>query len=149
LASGDDDLFVNANASSACTKIEFSIEAHTRSLPAATTEAWVKQKLRHLTTARFYRLRDKILLTIEPLSRVLFYALFIFLLASLYLWPYLLGIFGLRLMIQMVTFIMISKRLNEPGIVMFSPLYDFFSPLINISLYLSTFRNRAGKTKWK
>lgn len=149
LASGDDDLFVNANASSACTKVEFSFEAHTRSLPARTTGEWVKQKLRHLTTARFYRVRDKILLTLEPLSRVLFYSLFIYLLASLYLWPYLLGILGLRLMIQMVTFIMISKRLNEPGIYMFSPIYDFFSPLINISLYLSTFRNRAGKTKWK
>jgi poly-beta-1,6-N-acetyl-D-glucosamine synthase len=149
IASGDDDLFVNANATPENTRVEFRIGSHTRSVAAVTAAAWVKQKQRHLTTAGYYKARDKFLLMLEPLSRVLFYSLFIFLLSQLYLWPYLVAVFGLRLISQSLTIYFASGRLNEHGIIMASVIFDFFSPLINISLYLSTFRNRAGKTTWK
>ena len=149
IASGDDDLFVNANATGASTRVEFSQEAHTRSVPASSVEAWIKQKHRHLTTAGYYKLRDRLLLILEPLSRVTFYGLFIVLISFLFMWPYILGVFGLRLIIQTIIFYLISKKLNEKGNLIQSVIYDFFSPLINISLYLSTFRNRAGNTKWK
>jgi biofilm PGA synthesis N-glycosyltransferase PgaC len=149
ISSGDDDLFVNANASPSATKVEFRTESHTRSVAASTTGAWVKQKQRHLTTAKFYKLRDKLLLLLEPFSRVLYYSLFIVLLSYLYLWPYLLGIFGLRLIVQSVTLSLVSRRLNEHKVVIPSLIFDLLSPIINISLYLSTFRNRAGKTTWK
>jgi hypothetical protein len=88
-------------------------------------------------------------LILEPLSRLSFFTLFIILLARLYFWPYLLGVFGLRLIVQSITFFLAGKRLNEHGNILPSIIFDFFSPLINISLYLSTFRNRAGKTTWK
>jgi hypothetical protein len=149
IASGDDDLFVNANASGASTRVEFQAKAHTRSVPASTVTLWIKQKQRHLITSNYYKLRDRMLLILEPLSRVLFYSLFIILICFLYLWPYLLGVFGLRLIIQTVTLSMTGRRLNERGNVVPSVIFDLFSPLINISLYLSTFRNRAGNTKWK
>ncbi len=149
IASGDDDLFVNSNATAASTKVEFCPESHTRSVASSSVESWIKQKHRHLTTAGYYKLRDKFLLMLEPLSRVAFYALFIVLASYLFLWPYLLGVFGLRLIIQAVIFYLVSKRLNERGNVIQCIAFDFFSPLINISLYLSTFRNRAATTKWK
>jgi cellulose synthase/poly-beta-1,6-N-acetylglucosamine synthase-like glycosyltransferase len=149
IASGDDDLFVNANATDATTRVEFNPEAHTRSVAASSVESWIKQKHRHLTTAAYYKLRDKLLLILEPLSRVIFYALFIVLISFLFMWPYILGVFGLRLIIQIIILYLISKRLNEKDNVIPCIIYDFFSPLINISLYLSTFRNRGGNTKWK
>jgi cellulose synthase/poly-beta-1,6-N-acetylglucosamine synthase-like glycosyltransferase len=148
LASGDDDLFVNANATGASTRVEFHPEAHTRSVPASSVAQWIKQKQRHLTTAKYYKLRNRMLLIPEPISRVLFYSSFIILICSLYLWPYLLGLFVVRLIIQTVILSLTGRRLNELGNVIPSVIFDLFSPLINISIYLSTFRKR-GDTKWK
>jgi poly-beta-1,6-N-acetyl-D-glucosamine synthase len=149
IISGDDDLFVNANASSSGTRVEFCHESHTRSVPAATTGEWVKQKHRHLTTAKFYRLRDRFLLSLEPFSRILFYSLFIILLLNLFLWPYLLGVFGLRLIVQVTVFKLMGRKLNESTILPDSVIFDIFSPLINIALYLGTFRLSESKAKWK
>jgi poly-beta-1,6-N-acetyl-D-glucosamine synthase len=149
IASGDDDLFVNTNATASSTKVEFSTESHTRSVPTSSVSVWIKQKQRHLSTANYYKLRDRMLLILEPLSRVVFYSFFIVLICFLFLWPYLLGIFGLRLITQTIVFSLTGRRLNERGNVVQSVIFDFFSPLINISLYLSTFRNRAINTQWK
>jgi poly-beta-1,6-N-acetyl-D-glucosamine synthase len=149
LISGDDDLFVNSNARPDNTRVEFRTGSHTRSVPAKTFTAWFKQKQRHLTTGKYYRLRDKILLILEPLTRLLFYALFITLLINLYLWPWLLGVFVTRLICQATVFHLNSRKLEEPGITFPAIIFDFASPLLNLSLYLSTFRSGAGRTSWK
>jgi len=147
--SGDDDLFVNANAARANTKVEFCHESHTRSVPARTTGEWVKQKHRHLTTAKYYRLRDRFLLTLEPFSRMFFYALFVILISSLYLWPFVLGVFVLRLIVQLTVIDLTRKKLNEKGMLFNSVIFDIFSPLINIALYIGTFRVSESKSRWK
>jgi cellulose synthase/poly-beta-1,6-N-acetylglucosamine synthase-like glycosyltransferase len=147
--SGDDDLFVNANASKANTRVEFRPGSHTRSIPAASLKEWIKQKQRHLTTAGFYRIRDKILLTLEPVSRIIFYTLFIILLSSLFLWPALVAFFVLRLIIQLMVIARTQKKLNESKLILFSAIFDIFSPFINSAIYLSTFYNRTGRITWK
>jgi poly-beta-1,6-N-acetyl-D-glucosamine synthase len=149
LASGDDDLFVNANARKSNTAVEFRNETHTRSVPSEGIVKWVTQKKRHLTTAPYYKTRDKLLLSAEPLARMLFYASLILLLSSLILWPVVLVIFGVRLISQIVIFTLIQKKLNEPGLLAYSLIFDIFSPLINSAVYFSNFRSKPGKNKWK
>jgi hypothetical protein len=69
----------------------------------------VIQKKRHLTTAPYYKPGDKFLIVLEPVSRILFYSSFIALLAWLFMWPYLLAAFGLR-MICLVTVMAFSQK---------------------------------------
>ncbi len=149
LISGDDDLFVNKIATRGNTAVEFSPESHTRSVPAVTLEEWFKQKKRHMTTARYYRPGSKTLLLLEPASRLIMYASFFILLANLYLWPFLSAIFAARLTLQLIVLIRARKKLNEPGLVLYSLFFDIFSPLINGVIYVSNFRNRPGKNLWK
>jgi biofilm PGA synthesis N-glycosyltransferase PgaC len=149
IMSGDDDLFVNANALKTDTKVEFSDGSHTRSVPASSIIEFIKQKHRHLTTAKYYKPADQILLILEPLSRIIFYTLAIILVSFLYLWPYVLAIFGLRLIAQITVIYLIQKILNEPKILPYSLIFDTFSPLINSALYFTTQRNRPGKNSWK
>lgn len=149
LQSGDDDLFVNTNASSKNTAVEFSTGTHTRSVPAATPAEFVKQKQRHFTTARYYRVRDKILLFAEPLSRVVFYILLVILSTSLYRWPFLASVFGVRLFVQVSFTVAAGRKLNERGLLPYSIIFDIFSPLINIVLYLTSIKNRTGRVTWK
>ncbi|MGB8490464.1 MAG: glycosyltransferase [Bacteroidales bacterium] len=148
LASGDDDLFVNAHASAANTAVEFRKESHTRSLPAATAEEWLKQKKRHFTTARYYKQADKLILAAEPFSRVLFYGLFAVLVSALFLWPVVVGIFAVRLIIQVIVVNMSQKRFNEPGILLYVLLFDIVSPVINSGIYLSNYRPGSGRKRW-
>lgn len=149
IISGDDDLFVNANASKSNARVEIGPGSHTLSVPASSVAEWVKQKQRHLSTGKYYRIRDKILLFLEPLSRVLFYSLFIILISSLFLWPAVIAVFGVRIILQLFAFEISGRKFNERKILFISIFFDIFSPLINISLYLTTFRNRPGSMVWK
>jgi biofilm PGA synthesis N-glycosyltransferase PgaC len=147
--SGDDDLFVNANANSGNKKIEFRPGTHTRSVPSSTFKEWIKQKKRHLTTARFYKPGNKLLLLLEPISRIIFYCLFVLFIAFRWFWPFILIIFGARFLIQGIIFYLITKKLNEPKILIYSLIFDIFSPIINVAVYLSILRNGPRKMTWK
>ena len=149
ILSGDDDLFVNSNSDKKNTSVEFCKDTHTRSLPASTFNEWFIQKKRHLTTAPYYKARDKFLLILEPVARITFYATFIVLMSFLYLWPYLLAAFGLRLIAQLAVLILAQKRLNEQGLAGFSLIFDIFSPVINCAVLLSNTIRRPGKNQWK
>ena len=149
LASGDDDLIVNSNATSENTSVEFSTGTHTRSVPASSLLDYIKQKKRHYSTAPHYKLRDKLILFSEPFSRLLFYSSLAVLLSSLLLWPYVLSIFGFRLIVQIIVLILVCKRFNESGIVPFSLFFDIFSPLIYTAIYLSKPGSKSGRNRWK
>jgi cellulose synthase/poly-beta-1,6-N-acetylglucosamine synthase-like glycosyltransferase len=148
IISGDDDLFVNSNAKKSNTCVEFTKGTHTRSVPCSDVREWVIQKKRHLTTAPYYKFRDKLLLLTEPATRILFYSSFIVLLSFTFLWPYLLALFGLRLLIQIVVYVLVQKKLNEPGLLVYSLIFDIFSPLINSIVFISNPRSRPGKNRW-
>jgi cellulose synthase/poly-beta-1,6-N-acetylglucosamine synthase-like glycosyltransferase len=149
IVSGDDDLFVNTNARGNNTAVEFSPAAHTRSVPCSDIIEWITQKKRHLTTAPYYKLRDKVFLITEPVTRIVLYALLIILLSFSFLWPYVIAIFGIRLITQIVVYALVQKRLNETGLISYSIFFDIFSPLINIFVYLSNIRIRPDKNRWK
>jgi cellulose synthase/poly-beta-1,6-N-acetylglucosamine synthase-like glycosyltransferase len=147
--SGDDDLLINSIARGRNTVVEFRPETHTRSIPCSEVSDWILQKKRHLTTAPYYKLRDKILLIAEPLTRILFYVSAIVLLSFIFLWPWVLALFMLRLISQFLIFAGAAKKLNEPGLLGYLLFFDIFSPLINSIIYLSNTRNNPGKNRWK
>jgi len=149
IISGDDDLFVNANATGANTTIEFNLNTHTRSIPCTNFDQWLAQKRRHLTTAHYYKLRDKTLLIAEPVSRIIYNITLIVLLSYTFLWPFVLSVFVIRLITQVYIFKLIQLKLNEPGMVVYSLFFDIFSPLMNSIVYLSNIQSRSVKNKWK
>ncbi|TFG42638.1 MAG: glycosyltransferase, partial [Bacteroidia bacterium] len=149
LASGDDDLFVNSNASGKNIAVEFRKESHTRSVPASTMIKYYKQKARHLTTASHYKSRDKLVLIMEPLSRLLFYTAFIVLLANLYMWPAVLSVFLARIIIQYIVFTLNQKKFNEPGLLTWILIFDIVSPFINAVFYAGSLHESTGKNTWK
>lgn len=149
LVSGDDDLFVNSNATGKNTEVEFRKEAHTRSVPASSWHEFYKQKRRHMTTAKHYRFGDKFILFVEPASRLAFYALLAVLLSFLYMWPVVAAVFGIRLIVQIIVFTLIQQRLDERGMLPWSLFFDIVSPFINSAIYSGNFRHNPGKNVWK
>jgi cellulose synthase/poly-beta-1,6-N-acetylglucosamine synthase-like glycosyltransferase len=147
--SGDDDLLVNTVATGKNTSVEFRKENHTRSVPCSGFNEWILQKKRHLTTAPYYKFRDKFLLITEPLTRILFYTSFILLLCFIFLWPWVLAVFVLRLITQFIVFNLVQKKLNEPELLVYLLIFDIFSPVINSIIFLSNTRSRSLKNQWK
>ena len=149
IISGDDDLFVNTNATRKNTRVEYRNGTHTRSIPSSGIKEWIAQKKRHLTTAPYYKFRDKLLLITETGTRTIFYTTFILLLSFKFLWPFVLGVFGLRLLTQFIIFNLVQKKLNESGSVVYSLFFDIFSPVIYTLIFFSNLLNRQGEKRWK
>jgi poly-beta-1,6-N-acetyl-D-glucosamine synthase len=148
IQSGDDDLFINEVANSRNTAIEISVNAHTRSMPKETFAQWVFQKRRHFSTGNRYKFVHKFLLGLEIFCRMLFYLGIILLLFSHNLLYIGLGLFFIRMLIQLLVYAKALKKLNEKKLLLFSFIFDIILPLINIFLYtVNSFNTKQHK--WK
>lgn len=112
IPSGDDDLFVNKAANRHNTAVVIDPDAVTRSIPKTTWKTWLRQKSRHYTTAKFYKPKHKFLLGLYFSTQFIYYPLFI---ASLIFfdWPFVLGVFGLRMLIQGFILYRAMKKMGE------------------------------------
>jgi biofilm PGA synthesis N-glycosyltransferase PgaC len=148
LSSGDDDLFVNENATKTNTAIEFSHESHTRTAPKESYDKWSFQKKRHFSTNNLYKPTHKLLLSLEPISRLLFYVSFVVLVFFPVYRPVILLLFAFRLLIQLFVIKKTMIRLNEKNLLLISFLFDIISLFINFVLLLTS-RIRPSNFQWK
>jgi cellulose synthase/poly-beta-1,6-N-acetylglucosamine synthase-like glycosyltransferase len=149
LISGDDDLFVNEVANRKNTRIEISPESHTRSETKRTWKEWYFQKKRHLTTGPGYKFLIKFLLSLEVLSRLIFFAGFVFLLVAEL--PELITVitpFLIRTAIFVTIFKIASSRLNDKHLLLPSLVLDLLMPLFNIFILFSNYAE-ARRNRWK
>jgi hypothetical protein len=137
IQSGDDDLFVNEAATKKNTRVEVDPESFCYSKAKRTFREWWFQKKRHLQTGGRYKSSHKFLLGLYVFSQWLFFGCFI---AALILQfqPYIvLGVFLLRLSMQMLIFNFTMKRLGERDLLALTPILEIFFllfyPLITIS----------------
>lgn len=154
IASGDDDLLINAFGKKHNTRIEPSCEAETLSLPKTTFRDWYYQKLRHLSTVDVYKSGSKLWVGLEPFSRGLFYLTTLLLIILGYNNPILLAItigsFLFRFLVQLIIINLTAKVYKDKGFGLSIILFDILLPLI--TLYILTigkiFRRKA-KFIWK
>lgn len=149
LMSGDDDLFVNRNATPDNISLMLSPDSFTLSVAPGSVSEWVKQRKRHFTTAAYYKRNDRIRLFMEPFSRVCYYGLLITMLALLASWPVVLFIALARLVMRLVIMRRAGDTFNEQGLWYFSLFFDILSPFVNALLYLTGMRKGKGREVWK
>jgi poly-beta-1,6-N-acetyl-D-glucosamine synthase len=147
LRSGDDDLFVNEVARKYNVAVEYSAHAHTRTKAKITFRDWWYQKKRHATTGWRYTLRDKLILSTEPFTRLLFYFIFITLLVVKFNLWILICTFVVRMILQLFIFNFTMHRLNERHLLLSSLLYDILLPFFYLGIIISNLFNPRG-AKW-
>lgn len=135
IRSGDDDLFVNQAATKENTAICFDEKAITRSIPNDSLKDWISQKRRHISTSVLYKPEHKTLLSAFYVSQLLFWVLFIILMAFQIQWEIVLAIFSLRLLLQYVVFWQSAKKLNELDVVWLVPVLDLFLVFIQLGIF--------------
>ncbi|OFY23652.1 MAG: hypothetical protein A2W98_13265 [Bacteroidetes bacterium GWF2_33_38] len=147
--SGDDDLFINEAATKSNTAIEFSLDSHTISEPKKTLNEWFVQKRRHLSTGESYKFKHKFLLGLEYISRIFFFLMLIVLIITqINIIGITLSIFLFKTILQLIIIKLAMKRLNEKDLLLTSPAFDIFLPLLNFGLVISNYFI-SKKNRWK
>lgn len=147
IPSGDDDLFVNANATASNTEIRINQDTHMWSAPNTSWGGYLRQKKRHFGAGKFYKPKHKFILSCQIIFQFLFYAFFI---ASLFfkgaMYPAL-GVLLLSIVIRCFIYPRILKRLNYGDLRWFFPFLDILLFIFLVfNGFLSIF---VKKVKWK
>lgn len=147
IPSGDDDLFVNANANPTNTAIRINKEAHVWSEPNTSFFAYLRQKKRHFGAGKLYKRKHKFILSTQIIFQFLFYA---FLAAAFCIKTLLFPtavILLLSIVIRCFIYPRILKRLNYGDLRWFFPILDILLFIfLMFNGFLSIF---VKKVKWK
>jgi len=147
ILSGDDDLFVNQNATANNVQIETDANAFTYSQAKSTYSAWYRQKKRHAGPGKLYKGRHLTMLTIDALSGFIFYLLLIISLIFKFEPLLALGLFGLRWGVQLLIYSKIFKKLKAKDLLLYLPFLDLiYYFYLNIFGLIGTF---TKTTQWK
>ncbi len=149
LASGDDDLFVNAVATAHNTVLCFSPRAFTYSSAPNSWAGWFRQKRRHLSTGHRYRRRHRVALAAVAGSQVAHYGLLAWALLCGFTWPAL-ACWSVRLAAAYWVFSRVAQRLDAEDLSRCFPLFDallalYWGGFVPLAWCLSVWR----KTPWK
>lgn len=146
IPSGDDDLFVNEVATKQNTALCFDEDTFTFSNPKQSWKDWFLQKKRHTATAKYYKLKHKILLASFYISNLSFWILA--LLGLVFLdWKIAVALISFRFIFQFLIIGKAASKLKEKNLIPFIPLFELFLVLIQMSIFIS---NSASKPKrWK
>lgn len=136
---GDDDLFVNRIANAANTVVVNNPNSIVWSVPKITWREWFHQKRRHLSVSPQYRTQSKIQVTLEPLSRGIFYSCLLIsaIVGNIELISIALALFLLRLLVQLIIINVSARRLNMRGYSLGLIAYDIILPLITLYMMLT------------
>jgi poly-beta-1,6-N-acetyl-D-glucosamine synthase len=147
ILSGDDDLFVNQNATPDNTAIEIHPDAFTYSDAKTSPGGWYRQKKRHFGVGKVYKGRHRRMLSIDAASGFLFYILLTLCLIFNFEPLLALGLFMFRLIFQYIIYGKLFKRLGGKDLLWYLPIFDMI-----YYIYLNIFGLTASfikTTKWK
>lgn len=145
IASGDDDLFINAISHLDNTTIVLDKRTFVYSEPKRDWKSYFRQKSRHLSTASSYKLKHQVLLGLLSGSHFMHYLLGTFTLIqgyqSLVVWGFL-----IRMSIILLVSRSILRKLDEKGLLMWIPVLDVMMFLYYIIFSSTLFRKT--KNRW-
>ena len=148
LLSGDDDLFINEIATSENVEIVIKKSSFVYSAPKKSWKAFYRQKARHLTTGKHYKLKHKILLGLYSLSHFLHYAAGLVLIILNFSTIFAVGIIYLmRISVVLLLCRPILKKFDEQSLLKWYPILDAFFVLYY--LIFSPILMTGNTDQWK
>jgi biofilm PGA synthesis N-glycosyltransferase PgaC len=145
--SGDDDLFVNQNATPDNTAIEIHPDTFIYTDAKTTLGGWFRQKKRHMGVGKLYKSHHRRLLSFDAVSGFLFYVLFILCLVFKFEPLLALGVFVFRWMLQLLVYRKVFKKLDSGDMIWSLPFFDMIYYIyLNVFGLIGTF---IKTTRWK
>ena len=155
IPNGDDDIFVNENATRKNMSVCLTKDSYVLSEPKTSFKAWCQQKRKRVSTQIFYSAWDKILLMIYPLCVALFYGAIATIMATsismatpFCVLTYLLaGILVLKLAWQILCCHKLEHKLQGGKVSYFAPLFEIYFVVMNTIMYISALKGKSKR--WK
>lgn len=147
IPSGDDDLFVNANANSSNTEIRIHPDSQVWSEPKPSLFTYLRQKKRHYGAGKMYKPKHRFILSIQVIIQFAFYVIGVILLffpSTLYI---ALGIFALSILIRSFVYPKLLKRLSYGELRFWFPILDVI--LVVFLLFNGILSIFVKKVAWK
>lgn len=147
IRSGDDDLFVNEAATPTNARICVTKNSFTLSEPKTSFKSWFRQKRRHVSTAKHYKLNHKITLSLLYSSSLLFWLLS-FVLLSFWHFPILVcSLILVRLIVVISTYGFSAKKLNEKDLILLSPCLEIVLIIFQLAIFINNIISKPNH--WK
>ncbi|WP_164122222.1 glycosyltransferase [Sphingobacterium sp. xlx-130] len=148
IKSGDDDLFVNQNATKNNVNIAIHPDAHIYSVAKDSWKSYYKQKARHAGASVVYKKSHQRMLGTQLVTAFLFHTTLLMCIALFpMLWYWALGAFLLRYLSQVIVFRPIFRKLQVKDLLFWLPILDFF---FYFYICLNGLFNRKKKQRsWK
>ncbi|GAA4340395.1 glycosyltransferase [Mucilaginibacter gynuensis] len=144
---GDDDLFVNENATPDNTTIEIHPDAFVFTDAKTSLGGWFRQKKRHMGVGKLYKSKHRRMLSWDAVSGFLFYTLLILCFVFKFEPLLALGLYLFRLMTQILIYSKIFKTLNAKDLLFYLPVFDvIYYVYLNVFGLVGTF---IKTTQWK
>ncbi len=147
ILSGDDDLFVNENATSSNTALEIHPEAFTVSIPKKSFAEWSFQKVRHLSTSKLYKGKHRFVLGVYWTVQIFFvlslFGMFFFGIDL----KIIIALFFIKYLFQYLFFGLSMKLLQERDLILLLPVLDLITLLIYPTFALRGMFTK--NTRWK
>ena len=133
LTGGDDDIFVNQHATDKNTMVAIHQESHMISIPKTSWRTYIRQKIRHLSIGKYYKVRDKRWLGAFSVTTIGFWVGWLFL---LFIGAWILAIVGLliRWGMMAMTLRSASNKLNDSIPLHMLPIFDFLYVIYYMSI---------------
>ena len=147
IRSGDDDLFINQVATKSNTAICITEGSFTQSIPKTTFKDWIKQKRRHISTAKYYKVNHKILLASLYCTQLLFWLLAIILLISTFKWQIVAALVFLRITLYYTIFSASAKKLGENDLILVLPFLEVFLIITQLAIFINNLISKPNH--WK
>ncbi|MFT7162903.1 MAG: glycosyltransferase involved in cell wall biosynthesis [Bacteroidia bacterium] len=133
ITGGDDDLLVNHYATKSNSNVCFGREALVWSYSKKSFSDYYKQKLRHISVSKYYKAKDKFLLSMYSSSHLCFWIAFVILASSKHFTELMLGILAFRLIFNSLVVNHTSKKFGERIVVWIVPIMDLiYNPYLII-----------------
>ncbi|MEO6173577.1 MAG: glycosyltransferase [Flavobacterium circumlabens] len=145
--SGDDDLFVNQAANKSNTTIAYTPESFTYSKPKETYAEWFSQKRRHVSTANYYKVFDKIQLGLFYTSQLFFFLLVILLLSFQFQWIAVLALIATRYTIAWIVMGFSAGKLREKDLKVWFPIVEIMLIFTQINIFITNIFSKP--VHWK
>jgi biofilm PGA synthesis N-glycosyltransferase PgaC len=145
--SGDDDLFVNQNATVDNTEVQIHPDTFVYTDAKTTLGGWFRQKKRHMGVGKLYKNNHRRMLTFDAVSGFLFYVLFILCIVFNFepLWAT--GVVVFRLILQIFIYRKVFKKLDCKDLVWSLPFLDMIYYIyLNVFGLIGTF---IKTIRWK
>lgn len=147
VSSGDDDLFIMQAANKTNVRIETSEDSKMYSEQKPTYSSWFTQKIRHISTSKFYPLRFKILLSLNNLAITgLYLSLVMALITGTLILPITLAFIlysFIRILIQKKA----AAKLAEEHLLVFSLFGEIMHLIIMVIIFIRSMLTK--KQRWK